>query len=286
MKAYLDILQKVLDNGTHHEDRTGVRTKRIFGATFEHDMRTGFPLLTTKEINYTSAFAEMLGFIRGYSSAYQFRSLGTNVWNINANETQSWVKNPNRLGPDDLGRIYGVQWRGWRGPDRYRTDQLAKAIKVVIDDPDTRKNVVAAWNPAELHLMALEPCHTEFQLVADKVTKLLSIRVTIRSSDAFLGLPFNIAGYALLLSIIAKVTGYIPHTLLIQGTDVHIYSNHMEQVNRQLGRVPHIALPTLTLPEFDPETEHPMEYMETIEPYHCKISGYVSASSIGAPMAA
>ena len=238
MKQYLDLLQKVLDEGHWQANRTGIPTKRIDGAMLQFDLSKGFPAVTTKRLAFKAVIAELVGFIRGYTSAEQFRELGCKVWDQNANENAVWLANPARCGHDDLGRVYGAQWRDWVPPyeTANRIDQLANAIFEVEHNPTSRRIIVTAWNPGELDVMALPPCHMMFQLLVDLENNKLSMCMYQRSCDLFLGIPFNIASYAALLHIIAAATNRNVGTLTMFLADVHIYRNHIEQVEEQLSR--------------------------------------------------
>jgi len=256
MMSYLHSLRDILNLGYHKSNRTGIDTISYFGMQFRYNMEEGFPILTTKKINFDAVKGELLGFIQGFDSAAQFRDMGVNIWNANANENKDWLDNPNRLGEDDLGRIYGVQWREWRVPQFKRDgsfnrngqrswlDQLATAINQIRETPESRRIIVSAWNPAELDMMALPPCHMMFQL--NVRGEYLDLQMYQRSCDFFLGVPFNISSYALLLHMIAQVTnlkaGEFIHTL----GDAHIYENHLTQVVLQMGRDP-FPLPKLWL---------------------------------------
>lgn len=250
MKQYLDLLTRVLTTGKLHENRTGVPTLRVTGAMLSFDMANGFPAMTTKSLAFRQVVGELLGFIQGYENAKDFRNLGCTIWDANANENVTWLNNPNRKGVDDLGRIYGAQWRYYRGMNRdltYRSvDQLKVAIHEILANPTSRRIIVNAWNPIELDQMALPPCHVLHQYHVDSDTGGLSITMYQRSCDLFLGVPFNIASYALLLHLIAQVTGLRADNLTMFLADAHIYTNHFEQATTQLQRAP-LRLPTLGL---------------------------------------
>ena len=283
MQQYLNLLQQVLNEGTWQSNRTGIATKRIDGAMLQFDMAKGFPAVTTKKLAFNAVKGELIGFIRGVTNAAQFRQLGCKVWDQNANENDAWLANPARCGHDDLGRVYGAQWRDWIGP--YTTkhiDQLANAIFEVEHNPTSRRIIVTAWNPGELDVMALPPCHMMFQLLVDLENNKLSMCMYQRSCDLFLGIPFNIASYALLLHILAKATGYLPGRLTMFLADVHIYENHIYQVELQLTRKP-IALPQLFI---TPNGHYSgMEYLSKLEPDHISLLGYRSHPAIKAEMA-
>ena len=287
MKQYLDLLQKVLDEGHWQANRTGIPTKRIDGAMLQFDLSKGFPAVTTKKLAFKAVIAELVGFIRGYTSAEQFRELGCKVWDQNANENAAWLANPARCGHDDLGRVYGAQWRDWVPPyeTANRIDQLANAIFEVEHNPTSRRIIVTAWNPGELDVMALPPCHMMFQLLVDLENNKLSMCMYQRSCDLFLGIPFNIASYASLLHIIAAATNRDVGTLTMFLADVHIYRNHIDQVNEQLSREP------LPLPEFHIERSffersfNSVDRVIMCEPSDFSLTNYVSHLPIKAEMA-
>lgn len=250
MRQYLDLLKDVLARGKHCENRTGVPTLRITGAMLSFDMADGFPAMTTKHLAFRQVVGELLGFIRGYESAKAFRNLGCTIWDANANENVAWLNNLHRRGDDDLGRIYGAQWRNYRGTNRHfqycSTDQLKTAIREILTNPTSRRIIVNAWNPNEIDQMALPPCHVLHQYHVDPDTGGLSMTMYQRSCDLFLGVPFNIASYALLLHLVARVTGLRADNLTMFLADVHIYTNHLAQVSIQLERQPY-HLPALDL---------------------------------------
>jgi thymidylate synthase len=249
--AYFSALHQILDHGEMKENRTGIRTQSLFGMQLRFNFEEGFPILTTKRIAFESVKGELIGFIRGYTSAADFRKLGVKIWDANANQNMQWLRNQNREGEDDLGRIYGAQWRDWQYPIWDQTlewgnirighlDQLYKVIqdiKRTIEDPsvsESRRLIVTAWNPAELDKMALPPCHLFFQFnVRGDHLDLLMYQ---RSSDFFLGVPFNISSYSLLLCLVSKVVGLQPGEFIHTFGDSHIYENHIQAVETQLGR--------------------------------------------------
>lgn len=252
MIEYLRALRYVRENGVLKENRTGVRTLSTFGVPMQFDFSDGFPILTTKRMPFKSITAELIGFIRGYDNAADFRKLGTKIWDANAN-SDYWQSNPLCRGTDDLGRIYGVQWRYWRSPwDSASIDQLQNVMISLINDPDSRRHVVTAWNPGEIHMSALPPCHMIYQFwVGDNDD--LHLCMFQRSCDMFLGVPFNITSYALLLAVMANVTGLRPASLSIMLGDAHIYENHINQVDTQLERTPRLrpVLRMVSLSHFD-----------------------------------
>ena len=232
MKQYLDLLQKIRTEGTAKSDRTGTGTISIFGHQMRFDLSAGFPLLTTKKLHLRSIIYELLWFLRG----------DTNVKYLNANGVTIWDE---WAGPDgDLGHIYGYQWRSWPTPDGRHIDQIAQVVDALKTNPDSRRHIVSAWNVAEIDSMALPPCHALFQFyVADGR---LSCQLYQRSADVFLGVPFNIASYALLTMMMAQVVGLQPGEFVHTTGDTHLYINHLEQVDEQLRRTPR-ALPTMRL---------------------------------------
>lgn len=307
-QQYLDLLQNILDNGIKQSNRTGIDCFTLPGAMLKFDLALGFPAITTKKLFFDKVKAELVGFIRGYSSAADFRALGCDIWDANANENKAWLENPARRGKDDLGRVYGVQWRDWMGrlalpeddpkPTAFfmmadgiqkplyqkRIDQLTNAINLVKSDPGNRRNIVTTWNPAELDQMALPPCHLLFQLIPHSSTGKLHMTMYQRSCDMFIGVPFNIASYALLLSIIARWTGYAPGTLTMFLADVHIYENHIDQVKQQLDRTP-MPFPTLELATNTMDDYPLADLITRLEPRDMYLVSYQSHAAIRAPMA-
>jgi len=233
MKQYLDLLTKVLNEGSTKTDRTGTGTISCFGAQIRFDLANGFPLLTTKRVHYKSVIHELLWMIEGRTDVKYLNDRGVTIWD-------EWVDGHGRLGP-----IYGKQWRDWDfSPDRLGFDQLYDAQKALRDDPDSRRIIVNSWNVADLQYMQLPPCHVMYQFYS--ANGKLSCHMYQRSADLFLGVPFNIASYSLLTHMMAQTTGHKPGELIISFGDVHIYSNHMPQVLEQLSRKPK-PLPVLKL---------------------------------------
>jgi len=272
MKQYHDLLKIILDEGVVKSDRTGVGTKSIFGYQMRFNLADGFPLLTTKKLHLRSIIHELLWFING----------DTNIKYLHDNKVTIWDEWADENG--DLGPIYGYQWRNWKNPDGSTTDQLAQVVESIKNNPDSRRHIVSAWNVSDIDKMKLPPCHVMFQFyVADGK---LSCQLYQRSADVFLGVPFNIASYALLTLMMAQVTGLKPGTFVHTLGDAHIYLNHMEQVNLQLSRTP-LPLPTMRLnPQvasiFDFKYEdftlegynariHPLK---PISPYDCNCSSH------------
>jgi thymidylate synthase len=241
MKQYIDALRYIINNGTDKPTRTGVDTRGVFGMQMRYNMADGFPAVTTKKLAFKSVTAELLWLLSGSSNVKDLQKLGSHIWDANA-EAEYWK--PKARFEGDLGRVYGVQWRSWKTPDGYEIDQLAEAIRRIKEIPHDRRIVVTAWNPGELDQMALPPCHAFFQFsVAENK---LSLQMYQRSCDMFLGVPFNIASYSLLLHIIAQVTGLVPGEFVHTLGDAHIYHNHFDQVREQIARTPY-NLPKLVL---------------------------------------
>ena len=233
MKQYLNLLQHILDNGVDRADRTGTGTRSVFGYQMRFNLDDGFPLVTTKKIHLKSVIHELLWFIKGDTNVRYLQENGVRIWN-------EWAD------PDtgNLGHIYGYQWRSWPSYDGTSIDQLAEAINTIRTNPDSRRIIVSAWNVADLNNMNLPPCHAFFQFyVADGR---LSLQLYQRSADTFLGVPFNIASYALLLMMVAQVTGLKAGDFVYTLGDTHIYHNHFEQVRTQLEREPR-SLPKMIL---------------------------------------
>lgn len=232
MKQYLDLLQHVLDNGTKKEDRTGTGTVSVFGYQMRFDLNQGFPLVTTKKVHLRSIIHELLWFLQGDTNIKYLKDNKVTIWD-------EWADEKGNLGP-----VYGSQWRSWPTADGRHVDQITQVVDQIKRNPDSRRLIVSAWNVGEIENMALPPCHAFFQFyVADGK---LSCQLYQRSADLFLGVPFNIASYALLTQMIAQVTGLKVGEFIHTLGDAHIYSNHFEQVRTQLSRTPH-KLPTLKL---------------------------------------
>jgi thymidylate synthase len=232
MRQYLDLLRHVLERGARKTDRTGTGTLATFGWQMRFDLTAGFPLVTTKKLHLKSIVHELLWFLRGETNVRYLRENGVTIWDEWADEN------------GDLGPIYGQQWRSWATPDGRSIDQLQEVIETLKTNPDSRRMVVAAWNPADLPEMALAPCHCLFQFhVADGR---LSCQLYQRSADVFLGVPFNIASYALLTMMMAQATGFRPGEFIHSFGDAHLYLNHLEQADLQLARTPR-PLPRMRL---------------------------------------
>ena len=224
MRQYQALLRQILDHGTLKTDRTGTGTKSIFGPQLRFDLAEGFPLVTTKKVHLKSIVHELLWFLRGDTNNNSLEEVGVKIW-------REWADADGSLGP-----IYGRQWRSWAAPDGRGIDQIAEMVRLLREQPDSRRMVVSAWNVADLPLMRLTPCHALFQFyVADGR---LSCQLYQRSADVFLGVPFNIASYALLTLMVAQVTGLRPGEFIWTGGDTHLYANHLEQAGLQLTRAP------------------------------------------------
>jgi thymidylate synthase len=232
VRAYLDLLRHVLERGVEKSDRTGTGTRSVFGYQMRVDLRAGFPLLTTKKLHVKSIVHELLWFLSGSTNVGYLRERGVSIWD-------EWADDQGELGP-----VYGSQWRSWPARDGGAIDQIANVVESIRKNPDSRRHIVSAWNPAEVDRMALPPCHALFQFwVANGE---LSCQLYQRSADVFLGVPFNIASYALLTAMVAQVCGLRPAEFVHTFGDVHLYSNHLEQAATQLAREPR-SLPTLRL---------------------------------------
>lgn len=224
MKQYLDLLNHIITHGVDKADRTGTGTRSVFGYQMRFNLADGFPLLTTKKLHLKSIIHELLWFLAGDTNVRYLQDNGVRIWN-------EWA------GPDgDLGHIYGYQWRSWPDYDGGHIDQIARAVETIKNDPDCRRNIVSAWNVADLPNMNLPPCHAFFQFYV--AGGKLSLQLYQRSADTFLGVPFNIASYALLLMMVAQVTGLEAGDFIHTLGDAHIYNNHIEQVREQLSRDP------------------------------------------------
>ncbi len=232
MKAYLDLLNLVLEQGRPKSDRTGTGTRSIFGAQARFPLRDTFPLLTTKKVHWKSVVYELLWFLRGETNVRWLQERGVTIWN-------EWADAEGNLGP-----VYGSQWRKWRTPDGSTIDQIARVVAQLRKNPDSRRHIVTAWNPAEVESMALPPCHALFQFFV--LDGELSCQLYQRSADLFLGVPFNIASYALLTCMMAQICGLKPGDFVLTFGDLHLYDNHLEQARTQLAREPR-PLPRLVL---------------------------------------
>lgn len=263
MQQYLDLLQHILDNGTQKTDRTGTGTISTFGHQLRFDLQKGFPLVTTKKVHLKSIIHELLWFLKGETNIAYLKENKVSIWDEWANED------------GELGPVYGKQWRSWEGKDGKVIDQISDLISQIKKTPDSRRLIVSAWNVGELPEMALMPCHTLFQFyVADNK---LSCQLYQRSADVFLGVPFNIASYALLTMMVAQVCDLEPGDFVHTFGDVHIYNNHIDQVNLQLSREP-FPLPVMKI---NPEVKDIFGFQYD----DFKLENYQSHSAIKAPVA-
>ena len=232
MQQYLDLMDRILRTGTVKSDRTGTGTLSIFGHQMRFDLSEGFPLVTTKKVHVRSVIVELLWFLQGSTNVRWLQERGVSIWD-------EWADAEGELGP-----VYGHQWRSWPAPDGRHIDQIAAVVRSLRESPDSRRHIVSAWNVAEVGDMALPPCHTMFQFyVADGR---LSCQLYQRSADVFLGVPFNIASYALLTQMMAQVVGLVPGDFVHTLGDAHLYANHLDQARLQLTRTPR-ALPSLAI---------------------------------------
>lgn len=269
MQQYLDLLTRIMDEGTDRDDRTGTGTRSVFGHQIRFDLSEGFPLLTTKKVHTRSVFGELLWFLRG----------DTNIAWLHDNDISIWDEWADANG--DLGPVYGYQWRSWPTPDGRHIDQIARVVEQIRTNPDSRRHIVSAWNVADVDDMALPPCHALFQFYVqpadDGGPARLSCQLYQRSADVFLGVPFNIASYALLTHLVAQVTGLRVGDFVHTLGDAHIYRNHFDQVALQLSRTPR-PLPTLVL---NPEVAS----LDAFELSDISVEGYDPHPTIKAPIA-
>lgn len=322
MKHYLDLVAQVIQQGTRQANRTGVDTISLPGAMLKFDLQEGFPAITTRKLAFKSAIGEMVGFLRGANSAADFRALGCKVWDQNANENSQWLNNPFRQGTDDLGEIYGVQWRKWPAYKRvpssnpaaiqaslaqgYRQiaedeeagerfvvlykaiDQVRQCLDTIVNDPGSRRILFHGWNCAQLDEMALPPCHLLYQFHPNAQTRELSLTLYIRSNDLGLGTPFNITEGAAMLSLFARLTGYTPRWLTYFVGDAHVYVNHLDMLNEQMRREP-LPAPRLVIsdrvPDYAKTGIYAPEWLERIEPGDFSLEGYEHHPPLTAPMA-
>ena len=264
MRQYLELLEHVLEKGDERGDRTGTGTKSVFGWQMRFDLQQGFPVLTTKKLHLRSIIHELLWFIQGDTNIGYLRENGVSIWDEWADEK------------GDLGPVYGQQWRRWQTPEEGRViDQLTEVIKAIRTTPESRRLIVSAWNPSDIPNMALPPCHCLFQFYVSDGK--LSCQLYQRSADIFLGVPFNIASYALLTHMMAHVTGLKVGDFVHTLGDTHLYLNHIEQARLQLGRKPG-PLPQL-------EFINPPDELTDFRFEHIQLNGYEAAPSIAAPIA-
>jgi thymidylate synthase len=263
MQQYHDLLRLVLDQGSDRDDRTGTGTRSIFGHQMRFDLSAGFPALTTKKLHLRSIIHELLWFLKGDTNIAYLKANGVSIWDEWADEN------------GDLGPVYGAQWRSWPAPDGGTIDQIANVVRQIETNPSSRRHIVSAWNPAEVDNMALPPCHCLFQFYVSDGK--LSCQLYQRSADIFLGVPFNIASYALLTMMVAQVTGLKPGDFVHTLGDAHIYKNHFDQAQLQLSREPR-ALPVMRI---NPDVTDLFAF--TYEDF--KLEGYDPHPAISAPIA-
>ena len=323
MKQYLDLVRTILDTGTWQDNRTGIRTISIPGAMMRFDLKNdGFPAVTTKKLAFKSVVGELVGFLRATRSAADFRALGCKVWDQNANDNEAWLANPYRQGIDDLGAVYGVQWRawagyklleagqtaqiedaqqrGWRlvshvedeGKDKvllYKAiDQLRECLDTIMKNPGSRRILFHGWNCAELDAIALPACHLLYQFIPNAATREISLCLYIRSNDIGLGAPFNLAEGAALLHLVGRLTGYTPRWFSYFIGDAHIYENHLDMLHEQLQREP-LPAPRLVIadrvPDYAKTGKYEPEWLEKVEPSDFMLEGYEHHPPLTAPMA-
>ncbi len=322
MQQYQELIQTVIDTGSWQDNRTGIRTLSVPGAMMRFDLQQGFPAVTTKKLAFKSVVGELCAFLRASRSAADFRALGCKVWDQNANENQQWLDNPYRLGEDDLGPVYGVQWRQWPGfklialdqpaqiadaqKQGFRLisqfddagvpkvllhkaiDQLRECLDTIVNNPSSRRILFHGWNPAVLDAVALPACHLLYQFIPNPATRELSMCLYVRSNDLGLGTPFNLAEAAALMHLVGRLTGYQPRWFSYFIGDAHIYENHMEMVSEQLTRTPFPA-PQLRIadrvPDFAVTGQYQPEWLELVEPSDFSLEGYQHHAPITAPMA-
>ena len=262
MRPYLDLMQRVLDEGVERGDRTGTGTIGVFGHQMRFDLSAGFPVVTTKKLHLRSIIGELLWFLRGETNVRWLRERGITIWD-------EWADDAGELGP-----VYGYQWRRWPTPDGRHVDQIAAVIESIRTNPSSRRHIVSAWNVADVDAMALPPCHTMFQFYVAQGR--LSCQLYQRSADIFLGVPFNIASYALLTHLIAQQTGLEVGDFVHTLGDAHLYLNHLEQAREQLGRTPY-DLPTIRIT--------PRDSIDAYDLADIELAGYEAHPSIKAPIA-
>ncbi|ADJ64924.1 thymidylate synthase [Herbaspirillum seropedicae] len=322
MKQYQDLIQDVLENGSWQDNRTGIRTLSIPGAMMRFDLQKGFPAVTTKRLAFKSVVGELCGFLRATRSAADFRALGCKVWDQNANENADWLANPFRSGADDLGPVYGVQWRQWpayklidaahttqieaarskgfaivsslqdEGVEKvllYKAvDQLRECLDTIVNNPGSRRILFHGWNCAVLDEVALPACHLLYQFLPNQSTGEISLCLYVRSNDIGLGTPFNLAEGAALLHLVARLTGYKPRWFSYFVGDAHIYENHIDMVKEQLTRAPY-PLPQLEIadrvPEFARTGRYEPQWLELVEPSDFSLVNYQHHAPLTAPMA-
>jgi thymidylate synthase len=322
MHTYLALVRSILDGGTWQDNRTGIRSLSLPGASMRFDLALGFPAITTRRLPFKSAVGELIGFLRGARSAAQFRDLGCRVWDQNANENAAWLANPYRIDHDWLGEIYGYQWRAWpayklldaaRGAQiddakrrGYRVvaeiedegrrkvllhqaiDQLRACLDTIMARPSDRRILFHAWNCAELEQMALPPCHLLYQFLPKPARREISLCLYVRSNDVGLGAPFNLCEAAVLLALVGRLTGYAPRFLSYFIADAHIYENQLDMLDEQLRREPYPA-PRLAIspriPDFRETGRYEPEWIDRFEPDDFSMENYRHHPPLTAPMA-
>ncbi len=322
MKQYLDLVRTILDTGAWQDNRTGIRTISLPGARLRFDLQEGFPAVTTKKLAFKSAIGELVGFLRATRSAAEFRALGCKVWDANANENAQWLANPYRAGVDDLGDVYGVQWRRWPGyklleagagaqiddalARGYRIvtrlddegvpkvllykaiDQLRECLDTIMREPSSRRILFHGWNPAALDEIALPACHLLYQFLPNVTKREISLCLYIRSNDVGLGTPFNLTEGAALLSLVGRLTGYTPRWFTYFIGDAHIYENQLDMLQQQLQREP-FPSPRLAIdarvPDYAQTGVYAPEWLEKIEPSDFSLVDYRHHEPLTAPMA-
>jgi thymidylate synthase len=263
MKQYLDLMRRVRETGVAKADRTGTGTLSIFGHQMRFDLADGFPLVTTKKLHVKSIVHELIWFLQGDTNTAYLKANGVTIWD-------EWADADGNLGP-----VYGKQWRSWAAPDGRTIDQIAEVVATLKRDPDSRRMIVSAWNPADIPDMALAPCHCLFQFYVSE--RRLSCQLYQRSADVFIGVPFNIASYALLTMMMAQVTGFEPGEFVHTFGDAHLYANHLKQADEQLQRTPR-ALPRM---EIDPSVKSIFDFRYE----HFRLVDYHPHEHIAAPVA-
>jgi thymidylate synthase len=322
MKQYLDLVRTVLDHGGWQTNRTGIRTLSFPGAMLRFDLQEGFPAITTRRLAFRAAVGELVGFLRASRDAAEFRALGCKVWDQNANENAQWLANPYRRGEDDLGEVYGRQWRQWPahkvldaqaagqvadaqlrgyrvvtrfvedGVERvllYKAvDQLRQCLDTIVSNPSDRRILFHGWNPAQLDEMALPPCHLLYQFLPNADKREISLCLYIRSNDIGLGTPFNLAEGAALLHLVGRLTGYAPRWFSYFIGDAHIYETHLDMLREQLERAP-LPAPRLQLstriPDYASTGVYAPEWLERVEPGDFSLKNYRHHGVLSAPMA-
>lgn len=322
MKEYLSLVKKILKSGVWQSNRTGIPAISLPGQVLSFDMHEGFPALTTRKLPFKTGVGELIGFLRATRSAAGFRALGCKVWDQNANENEAWLNNPYRAGHDDLGGIYGVQWRKWPAYKEIRAsqeaqlrdalskgyqeisrrevdgesviilfkeiDQVRECLDKIMYNPTDRRIIFHAWNPAQLDAMGLPPCHLLYNFSCNDTNKELSLTLFIRSNDIGLGAGLNISEAACLLALFARLTGNTPRHLTIAVADAHIYENHLPMLQEQMTRQP-FAPPRLLIsdrvPEFAKTGIYEPEWLDKIEPSDFSLEGYEHHAPLTAPMA-